>query len=62
MKYNLDELSKKLNKINLESEILNEKFKDTVNYVSQIDETNETRELKYSLYEGNEKLYQIHIH
>ena len=59
MKYNLNELEKKLNKIETKNEKLNDELKQTIDHVADIDETNVTRELKYSMYEGSEKLYQI---
>ena len=59
MKFNIDSLNKKLNNINDEKDILNEHLKQTINTISDLDETNQTRELKYSMYDGLEKLYQI---
>ena len=59
MKYNLNELEKKLNKIEAKNKELNDELKETIDHVADIDETNVTRELKYSMYEGSEKLYQI---
>jgi len=59
MKYNLNELEKKLNKIEEKNKELNDELKETIDHVADIDETNVTRELKYSMYEGSEKLYQI---
>lgn len=59
MKYNIDDLNKRLKSISENAEKLNEKFKKTVNHLADIDETNMTRELKYSMYTGLERLYQI---
>ena len=59
MKYNLDELENKLKKIDTKNKGLNQELKDTINYIADIDETNVTRELKYNMYEGAERLYQI---
>ena len=59
MKYDLNELEKKLNKIEIKNEELNEELKQTIDHIADIDETNVTRELKYSMYEGAERLYQI---
>ena len=59
MNYDLDELENKLNKIETKNEELNEELKQTIHHIADIDETNVTRELKYSMYEGSERLYQI---
>ena len=55
---NLDELANKLNKINDEKEELNEDFKNIVQTISEKDETNESRDVKYSLYKDYELTYQ----
>ena len=55
---NLNELANKLNKINDEKEELNEDFKNIVQNISVKDETNETRDVKYSLYKDYELTYQ----
>ena len=59
MKYDIDSLNKKLNDIQNEKDILNDELKDTIDYIADIDETNVTRELKYSMYDGLERMYQI---
>jgi len=59
MNYDLNELENKLNKIETRNEELNEELKQTIDHVADIDESNVTRELKYSMYEGAERLYQI---
>jgi hypothetical protein len=59
MKYNINDLNKRLKSISENAQELNEKFKKTVNHLADIDETNMTRELKYSMYTGLERLYQI---
>ena len=59
MKYDLDELENKLNKIETKNEELNEELKQTIHHIADIDESNVTRELKYSMYEDAERLYQI---
>lgn len=58
MKYNIENLQNKLNKIDKENKILNEELKKTIEDISDIDITQNTKELKYSLYEGKEKQYQ----
>ena len=59
MKYDIDNLNKKLNNIQNKKDILNDELKDTIDYIADIDETNQTRELKYSMYDGFERMYQI---
>ena len=59
MNYDLDELENKLNKIEIKNEELNEELKQTIHHIADIDESNVTRELKYSMYEDAERLYQI---
>ena len=59
MKFDIDSLNKKLNHIQNEKDILNEELKNTIDYIADIDETNVTRELKYSMYDGLERMYQI---
>ena len=54
----LNELANKLNKINDEKEELNEDFKNIVQTISEKDETNESRDVKYSLYKDYELTYQ----
>ena len=54
----LNELANKLNKINDEKEELNEDFKNIVQTISEKDETNESRDVKYTLYEDYELTYQ----
>ena len=48
MKYDIDSLNKKLNDINSESDILNIHLKQTIDNISDLDETNVTREIKYT--------------
>ena len=55
---NLEELSRKLNKINNEKDELNNDFKQIVQHISLNDETNETRDIKYSLYKDYKLTYQ----
>lgn len=55
---NLEELSRKLNKIDDEKDELNKDFKQIVQHISLNDETNETRDIKYSLYKDYELTYQ----
>ena len=59
MKYDLDELNEKFNKINYDKDILNEELKESIHHIADIDETNITRELKYDMYDGLERIYQI---
>lgn len=59
MNYDFDSIENKLNKITKESQKLEKKFKKTVHSISEKDITQETNILKYSLYEGKEKEYQI---
>ena len=56
---NLEELSRKLNKIIDEKEELNENFKQIVQDISEKDDTNEARDIKYSLYNDYKLTYQI---
>ena len=61
---NLNELANKLNKINDENKELNEDFKNIVQNISVKDETNETRDVKYSLYKyctNKFRIYSINI-
>lgn len=59
MKFNIDDLEKKLNNISIEKDELNEDLKNTIHYLADLDETNMTRILKYNMYDGFERLYQI---
>ena len=59
MKYDYKILNEKINKINSEKDILNYKLKQTIHNIADIDETNRTRELKYNMYKGLERIYQI---
>ena len=59
MNYDFEFIENKLNKITKESQKLEKEFKKTVNDISEKDITQETNILKYSLYEGKEKEYQI---
>lgn len=59
MNYDFDSIENKLNKITKESQKLEKEFKKTVHDISEKDITQETNVLKYSLYKGKEKEYQI---
>jgi len=59
MKFNIDDLSKRLNNINNNKDRLNDDLKSTINHYADLDISNMTRELKYSMYTGFERLYQI---
>lgn len=59
MNYDFDSIENKLNKITKESQKLEKEFIKTVHNISEKDITQETNTLKYSLYEGKEKEYQI---
>lgn len=59
MNYDFDSIENKLNKITKESQKLEKEFIKTVHDISEKDITQETNILKYSLYEGKEKEYQI---
>ena len=52
-------LEKKLNDISIKKNKLNDNFKNTIHHLSDLDETNMTRQLKYDMYDGFERLYQI---
>ena len=51
-------LGKLLNNINKEKEIINNTLKKSINYYSKIDYTNQTKELKYSMYDGLELILE----
>ena len=59
MKYDINSLNKKLNDISKKKDELNKEFKKTINHFADIDESNVIRELKYSMYDGLERLYEI---
>ena len=59
MKYDYEKLYEKIYKINSEKDILNDELKQTIHDIADIDETNITRDLKYNMYEGLERIYQI---
>ena len=59
IKLNIDNLEKRLNDISIKKDELNEDLKNTIHHLADLDETNITRQLKYSMYEGFERLYQI---
>ena len=52
-------LEKRLNDISVKKDELNEDLKNTIHHLADLDETNMTRQLKYSMYDGFERLYQI---
>jgi len=52
-------LEKKLNNISIKKDELNDNFKNTIYHLADLDETNMTRQLKYDMYDGFERLYQI---
>ena len=56
---NIKNLEKKLNDISIEKDELNEDLKNIIHYFADLDTTNQTRILKYSMYDGFERLYQI---
>ena len=56
---NIKKLEKKLNDIFIKKERLNYDLKNTIDHYADLDTTNMTRELKYSMYTGFERLYQI---
>lgn len=58
MKYDINKLEKILNNINKQNNNLNQELNDTINRISKIDYTNQTKELKYSMYDGIELLYE----
>ena len=49
MKYDYEKLNNKLNTINEKKDVLNEEFKQCINHVAHIDETNMTKDLKCGL-------------
>ena len=59
MKFDYESLNKKLNDIQHKKEVFNEELKKTIDFVADLDESNVTRELKYTMYEGLDKLYEI---
>jgi hypothetical protein len=59
MKYNIENLQNKLNNIEKNNKIYNNEFKKIVEKISNIDITQNTKKLKYSLYQGKEKQYHI---
>ena len=52
-------LEKRLNNISIEKDELNDDLKNTIHHLADLDTTNRTRILKYSMYDGFEKIYQI---
>ena len=58
MKYDIESLTKKLNDINSERDNLNDNLRQTIDNISDLDESNVTRELKYTMYDGLDKLYE----
>lgn len=56
---NIDDLESRLNDISMKKDELNEDLKNTIHHLADLDETNMTRILKYSMYDGFERLYQI---
>ena len=55
----IDDLEKRFNDISLKKDELNDNFKNTIYHLADLDETNQTRQLKYDMYDGFEKIYQI---
>jgi len=58
MKYDIEKLGILLNNLDKEKEIINNQLKKSINYFSKIDYTNQTKELKYSMYDRLELLYE----
>jgi len=58
MKYDIDKLSNILHGIDKQNNNLNNELKDTISRISKLDYTNQTKELKYSMYDGIELLYE----
>ena len=55
----IENLECRLNDISIKKDQLNEDFKNTIHHLADLDTTNQTRILKYSMYDGFERLYQI---
>jgi hypothetical protein len=55
----IKKLEKRLNDISIKKDELNDDLKNTIHHLADLDETNMTRQLKYSMYNGFERLYQI---
>ena len=49
---NINDLEKRLNDISIKKDKLNEDLKNTIHHLADLDETNQTRILKYSMYDG----------
>lgn len=56
---NIKDLESRLNDISVKKDELNEDLKNTIHYLANLDTTNQTRILKYNMYDGFERLYQI---
>tara|TARA_B110001450_G_scaffold231668_1_gene233722 strand:- start:1662 stop:2015 length:354 start_codon:yes stop_codon:yes gene_type:complete len=56
---NIINLEKKLNNISIKKDELNDDLKNIIHYLADLDETNQTRQLKYDMYDGLDKLYEI---
>lgn len=55
----INDLEKRLNNIDNKKEELNDDLKNIIHHFADLDKTNQTRILKYSMYDGFERLYQI---
>lgn len=60
MVFDIESMTKKINDIEKEKDKLNEELKETINKICDRDITQQTKEIKYSMYDGKEKDYQIH--
>lgn len=55
----INDLERRLNDISIEKDELNNDFKNTIHHLADLDTTNMTRQLKYDMYYGLERIYQI---
>jgi hypothetical protein len=59
MVFDIESMTKKLNDIEIEKDKLNEELKQTITNICDKDITQQTKEIKYSMYDGKEREYQI---
>lgn len=55
----INDLERRLNDISIEKDELNDDLKNTIHHLADLDTTNMTRQLKYDMYDGLERIYQI---
>ena len=59
MVFDIDSITKTLKNIDKEKDKLNEELKQTITNICDKDITQQTKEIKYSMYDGKEREYQI---